>query len=259
MMLFRLIEFLKYFFHAKSAFGVHSPFAFQWYSQVVKSKNSSDNDVRSIEFIRNKLKKSKNIIHVHDFGTGKNNLPAQRKVSHIATHYLNSIHDNYLLRKHIAFQKPQTILELGTSLGISTLYLWSGSKDAAIFTIEGCPNTAAIAQQNFKEIDAKISSYIGDIAVVLPELLPNIPRLDFVFFDANHTQEATLKYFEVCKKFANKNAVFVFDDIYWSPGMKAAWNAIEADPDITLSVDLYKMGFAFFRKNSAKLHYMLKY
>jgi hypothetical protein len=259
MMLFRLIEFLKYFFHANSAFGVHSPFAFQWYTRVVKTKIIADKDVRTIEIIRNKLKKSKNIIQVQDFGTGKNNLPEQRKVSHIASHYLNSIRDNFLLRNHIQFQKPQTILELGTSLGISTLYLWAGNKDAKIFTIEGCPNTAAIAQNNFQEVGAKISSHMGDIATVLPELLPIISPLDFVFFDANHTCEATLKYFALCKTFVNENTVFVFDDIYWSPGMKAAWKEIMADPEITLSIDLYKMGFVFFRKNSAKLHYMLKY
>ena len=48
------------------------------------------------------------------------------------------------------FGKP-LIIELGTSLGISTMYMAASCKETPLVTIEGCPATAAIAKENFIE------------------------------------------------------------------------------------------------------------
>jgi hypothetical protein len=49
----------------------------------------------------------------------------------------------------------------------------------------------------------------------------------------------------------------VFDDINWSAGMQQAWAEIAADPDVTLCIDLFFLGFVFrnpsFSKETFKL------
>jgi hypothetical protein len=39
-------------------------------------------------------------------------------------------------------------------------------------------------------------------------------------------------------------AVFVFDDVNWSDGMRNAWSTIVDDPRIALTVDLRSVGIA---------------
>ncbi len=53
------------------------------------------------------------------------------------------------------FFSPNLIVELGTSLGISTSYLAKGNRESNVFTFEGCPETAAIARENFKNLNLR--------------------------------------------------------------------------------------------------------
>lgn len=94
---------------------------------------------------------------------------------------------------------------------------------------------------------------------VLVSTLKKIGIPELVFFDGNHTKEATLRYFEACLQFIAERTVFVFDDIYWSPGMKEAWEVIVSHPEVRTSIDLYRLGVVFFDKKIAKQHFVLKY
>jgi predicted O-methyltransferase YrrM len=80
-----------------------------------------------------------------------------------------------------------------------------------------------------------------------------------VFFDANHTKEATLNYFNQCLEKANNNTVFIFDDIYWSEGMTEAWKEIYSNPAVTYSIDLFHLGIVFFNKEWIKSHFKIKF
>ena len=165
-----------------------------------------------------------------------------------------------MLFRFACLMQPKNILELGTCLGITTLYLAKARSSANIFTIEGCPNIAKIAQQNFKNLSAKnITSFVGNINTELPKVLSQIDSLDMVFFDANHTKEATLNYFYQCLEKANEGSVFIFDDIYWSKGMTEAWEEIYKNPAVTYSIDLFHLGIVFFNKEWKKSHFKIKF
>jgi predicted O-methyltransferase YrrM len=258
-MFFRITEYIKYFFTAKSGFGIHAPFAFDFYSKVIRAKEPLPEILIKIEKMRRRLLKSNVIIQVADFGTGASKEKSVRKVSHIVRSYSNVKKDAYLIYRMIQFLKPNTILELGTSLGLTTMYMAYANTESQIYSIEGCPETAHLAKQNFTLSGLDINLLMGNIDQVLPELLNKNFKPEFVFFDGNHTKEATLRYFELCLNFANEQTVFVFDDIYWSLGMKEAWVSIISHPKINLSMDLFRLGIVFFKKNSAKQHYVLKY
>jgi len=178
----------------------------------------------------------------------------------IARNYAKPAKDAKLLFRLVNHFKPNTILELGTSLGITTLYLAAPLSSSRVITLEGCENTAAVARKNFERTATKnIQQVIGEFSKSLPMALAETDQLDFVYFDGNHRKQPTLDYFNVCLQHKHPGSVFVFDDIHWSREMTEAWKEIKRHPSITMSVDLYSMGIIFFREASQVQHFKLKF
>ena len=200
-------------------------------------------------------------ILVHDFGTGGNKTHEKKlSLQFIAKNYVKPAKYGQLLFRLVNKFRPAQILELGTSLGITTMYLASADSKANVTTIEGCVNTAATAKENFETAGIKnIKQVTGEFSEVLPEVLKNIPQLDFVYFDGNHRKEATLLYFNQCLPKHSEHSVFVFDDIHWSSEMQQAWKIIQQHEAVTLTIDLFFIGIVFFRKGIPKQHFVLKY
>jgi len=67
-----------------------------------------------------------------------------------------------------------------------------------------------------------------------------------------------MRYFELCLAQSHAGSVFVFDDIYWSVDMQRAWQAIQAHPSVTLTIDLFHLGLVFFRDLQPKQHFSLR-
>ena len=136
---------------------------------------------------------------------------------------------------------------------------WDISPDAKVYTLEGSPETAAIAIEVFKTAGINDIELInGNFDNTLPEVIGNLDQLDFVFVDGNHQKEATLKYFEWCLPKVHENTLLIFDDIYWSEGMKEAWQQIKAHPSVTVTVDLFWIGLVYFRKGQVKEDFLVK-
>lgn len=249
------LKFLSYFFSAKSRFRIHSPFILKFIDNVIKKKNYIP-ALNKIEVLRNELLKNNKSIDILDLGSGseKKSEKYTIKVRDIAKNHLKGRSEAMILYNLVSFYKPKNILELGTSLGISTLYLSSANPQSKIITIEGSPETAYIAKENFNKLTAlNINSLVGSIDDNIDnafQLLEN--RLDLVFFDANHKKEPTLNYFKKCIPFSNKNSIFVFDDIYFSEEMEIAWHEIINHQKVILTIDIFSMGFVFFDNNIAK-------
>ncbi len=256
---FRIKEFIKYRLRAQSEFKIHSPFAYDFYTKAIRAKQKFPDELGKVEEIRNLYLKSSSIIQVNDLGTGCATKPFDRRVSGIMRHYSVSKKDAFLLYKLVKFLKSANIIELGTSLGISAMYMSMADRNVKVVTIEGCPHTAALAKKNFNELSMNIELVIGDFGEMLGRVLNNIKTPGLVYFDGNHTKENTLSYFQYCLQFADENTVFVFDDIYWSPDMKEAWNEIVGNLNVSLSIDIYNFGIVFFSKKMAKQHFVLKY
>ena len=83
-------------------------------------------------------------------------------------------------------------------------------------------------------------------------------KYDLIFFDGNHQKEATIDYFEQCLQHIHNDSVFIFDDIYWSKGMKQAWQHINEHPSVTISIDTFYWGIVFFRKEQKKQHFTIR-
>lgn len=255
-------QYIRHQRQAKSRIGhgIHSPFVYELVEQVF---NHSGNYYcyPKIEKYRQQLLTFHSVLNIEDFGAGstKNN-QKERKVSEIAkTALLNPEHAQLLFRLVNRFQ-PQTIIELGTSLGITSAYLASAYKQAQIYTFEGSPEIAQMAQKTFKKLKMNnIQQITTSFDDTLPQTLEQINTVDFAFIDGNHRYEPTLRYFEQLLEKASEHSVFVFDDIYWSEGMTRAWNKIISHPKVTVSIDIYRMGLVFFRKSNPKQNFKIKF
>lgn len=253
-------RFLRYFFTAQNKHHVHSPFVFEFVTKVTNSKLYSPEFSR-IEKLRNELLNNHEEINVTDFGTawgGPKNY--RRKISAIAKHSARPAKYAQLLFRIVNYYKSETILELGTSFGISTLHMAAANAQSQLITIEGCPETSAIAKQNFQKLGFKnIQSETGNFDDVLNKILPGIEKLDLVFVDGNHQKDATLNYFQKCIAKSHSKSIFIFDDINYSAGMQEAWRQIKSNPAVTVTVDLFVMGIVFFNPELTKQDFIIRF
>lgn len=254
------IDYIKHRLTAKSRHGTHSPFVYKLTDEVIYDF-SAKKVYDDIEKQRKKLLVDDRLITVTDLGAGSHlNKNRTKKVKEIAKNALKAPHLAKLIYRLVAFQQPKNIIELGTCLGITTAYLAKAQPTADVLTIEGCPETAKIAHQNFIELDlANVELQVGNFNDLLPKAINEAEQLDFVYIDGNHTKEATLNYFNWCLPKLHQGSLLIFDDIYWSEGMKEAWTEIKNHPEVTVTVDLFWIGLVYFKKDQAKEHFKIKF
>ncbi len=255
-----LLNYTKYRFKSDNEHDIHSPYLYEFYNDVICDETPFY-IYEDIESIRAKLLLTEMEITIEDHGAGsKVNKSNTRKIKDIARNTLKPKKYGQLLFRLINRFKPDNVLELGTSLGVSTLYLAGSSKKVKVTTVEGCPSTAKVAKINFDKIGFNNIELINDtFDHFLPGYLAKTDRLDVVFFDGNHQEEATINYFNLCVEKAHSESIFIFDDIHWSEGMTAAWETIKKHPKVTSTIDLYFMGIVFFNPDLSKEEFLLKF
>lgn len=257
--LFRMRAYLLHRLQAGDRHDVHSPFVFRCVNEVLRNDDAAGSE--SIEELRARMLRSDRSIIVTDHGAGSRVLKGnERRVADIARTALKSPRRARQLARLVRFTEARTVLELGTSLGLTTLHLAQADPQVHVITIEGCPATQAIALENFRASGASnITAVQGRFTDQLPEVLSDHPRIDLAFLDGHHEQAATLDLFHRLLPHVHPNSALVFDDIHWSPGMQAAWEAVKAHPQVTVTIDLFDLGIVFLRQGQAKEHFRLKY
>jgi predicted O-methyltransferase YrrM len=254
-----LLHYLAFWFRSGNAHSIHSPFVFDLYTRVIRPAPHHP-VFEPIEQIRAALLASTAEIENVDMGAGSRvTRSPRRRVKDVARYALKDARIGQLLFRLVGHFAPQTVFDLGTSLGVTTSYLAAPNPRARVYTFEGCPQTLAIARNNFAQLGfGHIHPVPGNLDQTLPATLREVDVLDFAFFDANHRREPTMRYFTACLAKAHEDSVFVFDDIYWSAEMMAAWEEIKSHPAVTLTVDLFHVGLVFFRRKQPKQHFRLK-
>lgn len=185
---------------------------------------------------------------------------SKRRIKNIARGGITSEKYSMLLYQLCNKFEVKKALELGTSLGINTLYL-SNVKDINVVTFEGCRETANIAKSNFNQLNVRNVKLIeGNLNESLKNYLESQrEKIDFVFFDANHRYASTIQYFELCLERSHAKSIFVFDDIHWSQEMKKSWAYVRSNPLVSISIDLFQFGIIFFDPDLSRQHFILSY
>jgi predicted O-methyltransferase YrrM len=255
-----LVGYAYYCLHAVNQQSLKTPFVYKFYDEVIRGIDNHP-DFQAIECYRQTLLTSQQAVTITELGAGSSVRNGRvRSVDSIARHSLSPPKFGRFLFRLVQFLKPATIIEFGTSLGATTLYLSLADDYSKVYTLEGCPETAQIAQQGFQQFkQSNIEVKLGNIDDTLPALLQEVPAVDLAYVDANHRQGTTLSYFEQLLTKISESSVLVFDDIYWSFEMMEAWRIIKNHPRVTLSLDLFDAGLVFFRPHQTKQHYTLKF
>jgi predicted O-methyltransferase YrrM len=259
-----LQRYLSYYFTASNGkgHGMHSPFVFHFITKVLNDKTVYP-EYEKVEALRKQLLKDDSVIEVTDMGagSGQSGKTSQRVVSSIARHAAKPKKFGQLLFRMVKYYQPKQVIELGTSLGITSSYLALGNPAATVNTMEGAPAIARKAEENFRSAGlSNISITEGNFDRTLFPLLNTLPGIDLAFIDGNHRQEPTERYFRQILPHINNDSILIFDDIHCSHEMEAAWDAIKADPAVRCSIDLFFIGIVFFRKEfMEKQHFMIRF
>jgi predicted O-methyltransferase YrrM len=254
------LNYIKHFFSAKTRHGVHSPFVYRLVDEIVYN-NAAKTSYIPIERLRQQLLSDNRTISITDLGAGSHlNNNKKKQVKSLAKNALKSAKLAQLIYRLAEDFKPANIIELGTCLGLTTSYLAKAAPKAKVISIEGCPETAAVATENLRKLNiTNVELKVGNFDHLLPEVINTENELDFVFIDGNHRKDATLNYFEWCLPKLSNKSIVIFDDIYWSKGMKEAWNIVKEHPKVTVTIDLFWIGLVFIKPDQVKEHFKVKF
>ncbi len=218
-------------------------------------------ELKRIENLRNSYLESEELVSFTDFGaiSPKLNLTAaemyrgrmiERELSQVARQGIKEGCAHYIFALVKSLQ-PETVVELGTCLGFSTLMMESAGSSSQIYTIEGADSVRAIAKRNFEDFGkGRIKSIGGRFQDMLPDLLDELESVDFAFIDGHHDGAATLEYFSILNSRRADSAVFVFDDISWSDGMEKAWEEIKNEESVAAHLEVEnKLGIIYMERS----------
>ena len=238
---------LRFYFQAATKYDVHSPFVADFVEYIVEDERLFY-AFPFIERMRARLHRNNFPLEIVDLGAGsKANRAKVRSVRNILRYSAVSDATGQQLFRLVAHYKPKQIVELGTSLGMSTMYLAAAAPNGRVKTLEGCPDIADIAQMNFQRLEfSNISLLLGDFQNTFPKVLNEITQLDFLFIDGDHRAGRAEQYFEWSLPKIHAKSVIVLADIHWSKEMEGCWEKIRKHPQVKLSIDLLQLGVLFF-------------
>ena len=286
--------FIRHFLTAWNTSGeaIHSPYLFRLVRFVLRDENAYY-CFRDIERRRELLLACEDSLDVVDYGSAGSpeGLHVQRCVCDIAKNHLESARVGQVLFRIVNFlheeeKRPLQILELGTSLGITTAYLASVDSRNKVVTMEGSEAVLRVAQgvwkmlklENIEWIQGNIDDTLYNIYSVQKSEFRSQSsefrvqnsefrcqssevkgeRIDLAFVDANHTYEATMRYADFLLNRLTEKGILVLDDIHYSEQMERAWRELKADPRVTTSMDLYHVGLLFVDTHYLKRHYRIR-
>lgn len=240
--------------------GVHSPFVFDFIRNVLNNKAEYP-EYAVVENLRKKLLADNTPVPYEDYGAGSGNRATSGSVSSITKNAAKNAKYGQLLFRMAKHYHPHYILELGTSMGISTAYLASADKTSVVVSGEGNYAVASMAKQNLESLQLlNVRVVTGNFDNTMPEMVAGLPHIDLAFIDGNHRRKPTLNYFHELQKKIDSSSIIIFDDIHWSRGMESAWKEIREHPSVKLSIDLFFIGIIFFRPEfKVKQHFRIRF
>jgi len=244
------LKYLHYLLNASNGrgHGIHSPFVFSFIKKVLNNKTEEASSAR-IERYRSKLFKNEQAITLLDHGIGEK--------------FKNNKFKKYntLLIRILTYFKPNTVLEMGTSIGITTCYLAQALPLKKIVTMEEVPELAKLASCTFQHLGyTNIQLIEGRFDMNLPLYLNEIEKLGIVFINGKNRYQPTMNYFQNLLSKSNQDSIFIFGDIHSSVEMEKAWEEIKNNNSVSLTIDLFYLGIVFFKKeNKQKENYLIRF
>lgn len=261
-MTWRILKYIQHLFYRsyRKGYGIHSPYLFEFVNKILFN-TAKVRVPGEILCLHRELKADRSMIPVGKLGATSNVDKAEERSvrSFVRT---SSVTEKYgaLLFRISKWFEPEIIIELGSGLGISTLYLASGSPGVPLHSVEGNTDRASFAAQLIcKSGLVGTTIHWGEMEEKLDEIVPMINGRFVAFVDGNHRYEPTIAYLRKLIEAAGEDSLIIMDDIYWSKGMQAAWKEVISWPGVRVSIDLFHVGVLLLRSDLDKAHLKIKF
>jgi len=242
-----------YVLKGKTKFYTHTPFVSDFINKVLHAKQQLPYFI-AIEKLRNELLQNNSIVRFDNLESEiKMGFSRESKINEIAKRASTPTRFGQLFSYIVDHYQCNTIIEIGTCLGMGTAYLASANSNAKVITLEGIKARALVAEKNFEQLQLKnIEVIIGNFSDTLPVAVDKFSTIDLAFIDGSHGYQQTISYFHQISSKINNDSILIFDDIRWSKEMYQTWKEIIKHPKVTVTIDLFRLGIVFFRKEQAK-------
>lgn len=257
--MFQLIKsYLKFLYNSKNEHDVHSPFVFNFITKCLYDKKEylGYNYLKLYQtlYLKDTIDTKKTIIddNSHANKSYKSELTSTTKTA---------INRAKIIVRLASYFKPETILELGTSTELNTFALICGNENASITTLEKCPISLAVIKKvvpfsGFKS--SKVHFLNTDFLNYRAELAKKNATFDLIFFNNNFLRKLDLDGIEFLISTTTNDSIWIFDTIYLTIESENKWKIIKAHPKITVTIDTFHFGIAFFRKEQQKQHFTIR-
>ncbi len=262
--------YLRHLLRAQSRYGVHSPFVYEFVTQVLPHRKSSWGS--RIDALRKSRLGSEKQLEILDLGAGYGGRHEQllhKTEAEVLRSSARKRRNGELLYRICQWHQPGVGLELGTNLGYSTAYQVAGQQEgrgrgsfsevagrsdgqSRFISIEGSPALSEEAAGLLRSLDLSADLLVGEFSEQLELLKQENIRFDYVLMDGNHQYDPTIAYFNALLDRMNPNGLIIVDDINWSPGMRLAWQELKAREEVQVTIDLFFMGLCFVHRAQAK-------
>ncbi|MFO8087280.1 MAG: class I SAM-dependent methyltransferase [Bacteroidales bacterium] len=250
----QLIASTNHLLKSKSRFRIHSPFVYNLITKCLSSDIPTEHATQ-LEKYRKEIYQTSPFFST-DLGSGKNRMMDGKALQKMSV----SKNNGRILYNLSRYFRPNHILELGTSAGLSAAYLAAASPDASLITIEGCPQKAKLAARHLQQYAFPNLRVINaDALKQLTKLQHEQYQADIIFIDANHTYQGTMDFFNLLLPLTHEDSIIIVDDIFWSKAMTRAWNHLTARQEVHLSVATMQFGLLFFKSGIQKQYFRLRF
>lgn len=244
-------RYLKYLWKSKhrNGFGIHSPSLFHLITNVIE-ENLQYYKYGLVEQVRNILKKSGQKITA-----GGKTMTLETVIKRDC----KPKHLSQMLMRLAVHYKPKTILEIGTSLGVSTMYIAAADSKAKIVTIDHEKEIAALNAKNFKRAGFhNIDMICGDAVVELENAIKKLDQIDMLYIDISDANKS-LRVFNDAKGNMSSKSLCVVGDIHESDEKEELWNKLKEDNIVNVSLDIFDFGLLIIDNELQKEHFTLRY
>lgn len=239
----------------RRGYGVHSPFVFNLITKVIEEP-CSYYSFYDIELLRKQLLNRDEIVTYSD--RQQKNKVRRRTLGEIVRREAICSKCGALLFRLVNYFQSKKILQLGPSVGLSTLYLTAYAPGLRCIALETEPEFAFVAKSIFEKYAKNpIELRVGAYRILLPQALKEMSEVDFVFFNTLYEQQNNDWLFNECVKYIHNDTIFVFEGIKINQKMRDFWTRICKHPEVTVTIDLYSLGIVFFNKKLFKRNYIV--
>ena len=243
------LQWVRHWLRCVGSHSIHSPHLYRFVHEVLLKKD--DRTVSEAEAFRSKLLLDQRIVGSEDHGSGSS-VRSGRSLAKVVKNEVASPLMASVYRRIVEFQQASRVLEIGTSVGITTLWI-SSDPSVEVVTLEANADLLETATRLFQTAKRNNIRLIpGNADETLTSVLKQGWVPDVAIVDANHRLNPTISYFKQLAEAMDGQGILLLDDIHYSREMTRAWEHISNDRQVTLALDCFRFGIVFFDRKLNK-------